>query len=60
MAKEPKKRQKEDFPPPNERELEGMKQFIQMALILKQQLQQSNPERFAQIMQRAAQLKRRQ
>lgn len=60
MAKEPKKRQREDFPPPTEREAEGIRQFLQMAVMLKQQLEKANPERFAEIMQRAAQLKRSQ
>lgn len=59
MAKEPK-RQKSDMPEPTEREIEGIRQFLQMAKMLKQQAEQTDPERFAQIMQQAAQLKRGQ
>lgn len=40
-----------NFRPPNEREAEGIRQFLQMVMQLQSHMQEKDPERFQQMLE---------
>lgn len=56
MAKKPKGR---EFVEPNERELQGIQQLIQMVAAMQIKMQEEAPEEYAKMMEQAQQYERR-
>lgn len=56
MAKAPKGR---DYTPPNERQLQGLQDLIQMITLMQSTMERDAPEEYAKMMEQAKQFERR-